>query len=63
VPLRGKEKLLAFGEYKPGSSNHVPLAEARDRLTDAKRQLRDGIDPSAARKSEKAARIDREEGS
>jgi len=59
----GKEKLAAFGGYQPGSSNHVPLAEARDRLTDAKRLLRSGIDPSAARKAEKAARVDRETGS
>lgn len=59
----GREKLLAFGGYQPGSSNHVPLAEARERLTTAKRQLRDGIDPSAARKAEKQARVDREEGS
>ena len=59
----GREKLLAFGGYKPGSSDHVPLAEARERLTEAKRQLRDGIDPSAAKKAEKAARADRERGS
>ncbi len=59
----GKEKLLAFGGYQAGSSNHVPLAEARDRLTDAKRLLRGGIDPSAARKAEKSARVDRETGS
>lgn len=59
----GKEKLRAFGGYQPGSSNHVPLAEARDRLTDAKQLLRSGIDPSAARKAEKAARVDRETGS
>ena len=59
----GREKVLAFGGYQPGSSNHVPLAEARERLSEAKRQLRDGIDPGAARKAEKLARIDREEGS
>jgi len=58
----GKEKVAAFGGYKPGSSDHVPLAEARDRLTAAKRQLRAGIDPSAAKKAEKAARVDREAG-
>jgi hypothetical protein len=58
----GKEKLMAFGGYQPGSSNHVPLAEARDRLADAKRQLRGGIDPSAAKKAEKMARTDREAG-
>lgn len=59
----GKEKLLAFGGYQPGSSDHVPLAEARARLTDAKKQLRDGIDPGAARKADKQTRVDREEGS
>ena len=59
----GKEKLAAFGGYQPGSSNHVSLSEARSRLTEAKRQLRDGIDPSAAKQAEKAARIDREAGS
>jgi len=59
----GKEKLAAFGGYQPGSSDHVSLSEARDRLTEAKRQLRDGIDPGAARKAEKQTRVDREEGS
>lgn len=59
----GKEKVAAFGSYKPGSSDHVPLAEARDRLTDAKKQLREGIDPSATKKAEKVARADREAGS
>jgi integrase len=59
----GKEKVAAFGGYKPGSSDHVSLAEARDYLAAAKRQLREGIDPTAAKKAEKAARIDREEGS
>ena len=59
----GKEKLAAFGSYQPGSSDHVSLSEARDRLTEAKGQLRDGIDPSAAKRAEKAARIDREAGS
>ena len=59
----GKEKLAAFGGYAPGSPDHVPLAEARDKLADAKRQLRDGIDPGAARKAEKQTRVDRAEGS
>ena len=54
----GKERLISFGTY-PG----VTLKEARDRRDDAKRQLRDGIDPSAARKAEKQARVDREQGS
>lgn len=56
----GKEKVAAFGGYQPGSSNHVALAEARARLTKAKSQLRDGIDPSAARQAQKRARADRE---
>ncbi len=58
----GREKVAAFGGHKPGSSDHVPLAEARSRLADAKHQLREGIDPGAARKAEKQARVDREEG-
>ena len=58
----GKEKLAAFGRYLPGSPDHVALAEARDRLAEAKRQLRDGVDPSAARKAEKLARVDRADG-
>ena len=59
----GKEKLAAFGGYQPGSPDHVPLAEARDRLAEAKRQLRDGVDPSATKQAEKQARVDREAGS
>lgn len=59
----GREKVAAFGGYLPGTPNHVPLAEARERLTVAKRQLRDGIDPGAAKKAERAARVDREAGS
>lgn len=59
----GKEKLAAFGAYQPGSSDHVTLGEARDRLAEVKRLLRQGIDPVAARKAELAARADREAGS
>lgn len=59
----GREKLLSFGVYLPGTANHVPLSEARQRLADAKRQLRDGIDPSAARVAAKAARADAATGS
>jgi integrase len=54
----GKERLIAFGAYP-----EVSLKEARTRHSRAKAQLRDGIDPSAARKAEKAARADREFGS
>jgi integrase len=59
----GVEKLLSFGGYTPGRAGHVPLAEARERLADAKKMLRDGIDPSAARKAERMRRADRESGS
>jgi integrase len=51
----GKERLLAYGAYP-----EVSIKEARARGDKARTQLRDGIDPSAARKAEKAARGDRE---
>ncbi|MCG8053847.1 MAG: tyrosine-type recombinase/integrase [Candidatus Thiodiazotropha endolucinida] len=44
----GKEKRLALGVYPT-----VTLKEARDRREAAKKQLSNGIDPSAARKAEK----------
>ena len=44
----GKEKLLALGVF-----DEVSLAEARERRDDAKRTLRDGIDPGAERKTRK----------
>lgn len=53
----GKERLLALGPYPD-----VALKEARDRCGKAKAQLRDGIDPSAVRRADKASRIDREAG-
>ena len=59
----GKEKSLSVGVYRPGAPGHVAAKEARDNLDTIKRQLREGIDPGAARKATKAARIDREEGS
>ncbi len=59
----GKEKLLSVGVYQPGAKGHVPAKEARDKLEGIKRQLRNGIDPSAARRAEQQNHIDREEGS
>jgi integrase len=44
----GKEKLLALGVL-----DEVSLAEARARRDDAKRLLRDGVDPAAERKARK----------
>ncbi|MDR7134041.1 integrase [Lysobacter niastensis] len=46
----GKEKRLAFGVYP-----EVGLAEARERRDEARRVLRNGQDPSAARAATKAA--------
>src|SRR3546814_1671568 len=43
----GKEKRLALGVY-----TEVTLAEARTYRDDARRQLREGRDPSAARRTE-----------
>jgi integrase len=44
----GKERVLAIGVY-----DEVKLAEARDRRDEARRLLRDGIDPGAARRDQK----------
>ena len=51
----GKEKLVSVGVYRPGQPGHVGAREARDSLDTIKRQLREGIDPGAARKATKAA--------
>ncbi|MBL0320179.1 MAG: tyrosine-type recombinase/integrase [Alphaproteobacteria bacterium] len=44
----GKEKRLAFGVYP-----EVSLKEARDKRDEARKKLRDGIDPSEAKKEAK----------
>lgn len=49
----GKEKLISFGAYPA-----VSLADARERRDLAKKQIAAGVDPSSARKAEKAARIE-----
>jgi integrase len=49
--LHGKEKLLTFGPYPD-----VKLAEARERRDAARRQIRDHIDPSGARKRAQEAK-------
>lgn len=53
----GKQKTLALGPYPA-----VSLREARDRREAAKRLLRDGVDPSARRREEKAAQVAETEG-
>ncbi len=49
--ITGKEKLLSLGTYP-----EVKLADARQKRDEARKLLRDGIDPSAHRQSTKAAR-------
>ncbi|MBI3157285.1 MAG: integrase arm-type DNA-binding domain-containing protein [Burkholderiales bacterium] len=49
--LAGKEGMLSLGAYP-----EVPLALARERRDEARRLVADGIDPSDARKADKAAR-------
>ena len=52
--IDGKEKLLALGGYPD-----VGLKEAREKRDDARKLLAAGVDPGAARKAQKAARIER----
>ena len=49
----GKQKTISMGVYPD-----VGLQEARDRLSDARRLLRDGVDPSAARKAAKESQTE-----
>lgn len=53
--IGGKEKLISLGTYP-----EVSLAQARVRRDEARKQVADGIDPSQARKSLKAARVQNE---
>lgn len=48
----GREKLMSLGTYP-----EVTLKRAREKRDEAKRQLSDGIDPSALRKQEKHANV------
>lgn len=59
--IDGKEKRLSIGVYSSAGSSKVVtgLKEAREKATDAKRLLADGIDPSHHRRMAKAARIER----
>jgi integrase len=51
--IDGREKLFSVGMYP-----EVPLKNARERCQDARRLLAGGVDPSAKRKAERAARAD-----
>lgn len=54
----GKEKLLALGTYP-----EVTLADARQRRDDARKLVANGVDPSEAKKAQKAARQEAGENS
>jgi len=49
----GREKLLSFGAYP-----EVSLRRAREKRDEARRQLADGVDPSAMKRAEKVAQAD-----
>lgn len=48
--MDGKENLLSFKNYP-----EVSLKEAREKRDDTRKRLRDGIDPSRAKKAQKAS--------
>jgi hypothetical protein len=50
----GKEKLLSLGAYPD-----VSLSQARERRDEARKLLANGADPGAARKAQKAAKLER----
>lgn len=52
--FNGKEKRISLGVYPD-----ISLSEARDRLLDARKLVANNIDPSEARKAEKAAGTER----
>lgn len=54
--FENKEKLLSLGVYPT-----IGLSDARQKHIDAKRQLADGTDPSAAKKRKKQERIENSE--
>ncbi|MDM7987096.1 MAG: integrase arm-type DNA-binding domain-containing protein [Smithella sp.] len=51
--FNGKQKLLAFGRYP-----EISLLDARLKRDEARRQLAQGIDPSAVRKAKKQAHVE-----
>jgi integrase len=52
--FEGKQKVLALGKYP-----EVSLKEARERRDEAKKLLSNGCDPGAAKKAQKAAKMER----
>jgi len=51
----GKESMLGLGAYNPGSPDHVPLASARERSAEVRHLLKEGKNPSQARKKANGA--------
>lgn len=51
--IDGKEKRLSFGVYP-----EVSLKEAREKRTEARKLIANGVDPSEVRKAEKAGRLE-----
>lgn len=54
----GRERVLALGVYEPGDDG-VSLADARQRRTEARKQLADNLDPGLERKKRKIATRER----
>ncbi len=52
--IDGKEKRISLGIYPD-----ISLAEARERLASARKLVAHGVDPSTARKAEKASRLEK----
>lgn len=52
----GKEKIYSYGQYP-----EVSLSEARKRHEDVRRQVRDGLDPTAAKQAAKARLVSHHE--
>jgi integrase len=48
--IAAKPKTASFGEYHPDPKKGLTLAEARNKRDDARKQIRDGIDPVEARR-------------
>lgn len=51
----GREKMIGFGVYAPGTFKHVSAKDAMQKAADARALLARGVDPSEARREEKHA--------
>ena len=55
----GKPKTASFGEYASDTRKGVTLAKAREKRDDAKKQIRDGIDPVQTKRDERTEKAGR----